>query len=82
MFKWINDHMPDIRYLRTKSLTWWVGVASMALGIAQIAGLNDPKFGEVAKVITSLAGGYDSSAAGLIVLGAGLVGIRDKLERG
>lgn len=82
MLKWIKDHMPNIRYLRTKSLSWWVGAASIGLGVAQIAGLDDPKFGEIGKVIAALAGGYDSSAAGLIVLGAGLIGIRDKMERG
>lgn len=82
MLKWIKDRMPNFRYVRTKSFSWWVGATSIGIGVAQIGGLDDPKFGEIAKVLAALGGGYDASPAGLIVLGAGIIGIRDKQERG
>lgn len=70
-----------IRYLQAKSLTWWAGVGSIACGIAGLSGLDHPAYGQVATVISSMLGGGDASPAGLIVIGLGLIGIRDKLER-
>lgn len=71
----------NLRYLRLKSVTWWAGAASIALGATGIFGLDNPAYGQLGTVLATLFGGGDASPAGLIVLGLGLIGIRDKLER-
>lgn len=76
-----------MRYFRPKSFTWWVGVLAIALGVLLTTGLPPHLVAEnglvlvLAKVLAALGGGGDSSPAGLIFLGAGMIGIRDKLER-
>jgi hypothetical protein len=70
-----------IRYLQAHSLTWWAGVLSVGIGGAGIAGLDHPAYGQIATVISTMLGGTDASPASLIVLGFGLIGIRDKLSR-
>lgn len=71
-----------MRYFQPTSVTWWAGLASILLGVAQIGGLDNAQWGQVAIILSSLYGGIDASPANLIVLGIGLIGIRDKLERG
>jgi hypothetical protein len=71
-----------MRYLRPKSLTWWSGVASISVGAAMLAMPGDYALTEVGRFISMLAGGGDASPAALIFLGTGLIGIRDRLERG
>ena len=70
-----------MKYLRYKSLTWWTGVVSTLLGMAQLLGIDNPNYGTIASFISALTGGVDTSPAGLIVIGLGLIGLRDKLER-
>jgi len=70
-----------MRYLRLKSLTWWSGFVAIILGGAAMI---RPEYGpsdDVRLLITTLLGGSDSSPAGLILLGTGLIGIGDKIER-
>lgn len=78
-----------MRYFRPKSVTWWAGVFSISLGVLMILTQNfyvlpddwDAILPEVAKIIVTLLGGYDTSPGMLIATGMGLIGIRDKLER-
>jgi len=70
----------NFRYFRPTSLTWWAGLLSIALGGMVMAGAG-AWASELGRVVTILAGGQDASPAALIVLGAGLIGIRDKLQR-
>lgn len=69
-----------MRYFRPQSLTWWAGICSVATGIASMAGAGQWT-SDIGSLISLLAGGADSSPAGLIFLGLGLIGIRDKLSR-
>lgn len=71
-----------MRYVQPTSVTWWAGLAAIVLGVAGIGGLDDPQWGEIASVLALAYGGGDASPAALIVLGLGLIGVRDKLERG
>jgi hypothetical protein len=68
------------RYFRPKSLTWWAGVFSLSIGIMQLAGAG-AWANELGRLVTLLAGGQDASPAASMVLGLGLIGIRDKLAR-
>ena len=72
----------NFRYFRPKSVTWWAGIAAIALGGAGLFGVDDPAYGEIGTVLAVLLGTGDGSPAGLIVLGLGIIGIRDKQERG
>lgn len=64
-------------YWMPGTATFWVGLASIVIGCAMAAGVGDAeRLGVIAQVITALQGGGDSSPAGLIVLGMGLIGIR------
>lgn len=78
-----------MRYFIPSSTAWWAGVFAIALGVLQAAGIpeawgaSESLTGVVrtlSKVIASLLGG-DASPASLIVIGVGLIGIRDKLRR-
>lgn len=69
-----------MRYFRPKSLTWWAGLASLTIGIMQLAGVG-AWANELGRVIAILSGGQDASPAASLVLGLGLIGIRDRLER-
>lgn len=71
-----------MRYIRPNSLTWWAGVFALATGIAAIALPATGHVGQISLLIALLAGSGDTSPAGLIVLGLGLIGLRDRLERG
>jgi len=73
--------MQELRYVRFQSLTWWSGIASILLGMLA---MFRPEYGptdEIRSLITTLLGGSDSSPAGLILLGTGLIGLGDKIER-
>ena len=67
-------------YFKPKSVTWWSGVIAIGIGLAQTFGLTHPAWGEFGQVIAMLSGS-DASPASLMVLGAGLIGIRAKLGR-
>ena len=54
----------------------------MATGVASVALPRSDALGELARLISMLAGGADTSPAGLIFLGLGLIGLRDRVERG
>lgn len=69
------------RYFRPNSMTWWAGVMSILLGVLRLSGVEHTAVPELGRTLTMLFGGVDSSPAALIVLGLGLIGIRDKLER-
>lgn len=68
------------RYFRPESLTWWSGVLLILTGAAmmfsQAYGLA-----EFGRLLAMFAGSADASPAMLIGTGAGLIGIRDKIER-
>lgn len=71
-----------MRYLRPRSLTWWAGALSVATGAAVLAMPDDARLTEFGRLLAMLAGSADASPAALIFLGMGLIGIRDRLERG
>jgi hypothetical protein len=68
------------RYFRPHSLTWWSGVLLIATGFAMMFSQAYGLF-EFARVLALFAGAGDASPAMLIGTGAGLIGIRDKIER-
>ncbi len=71
-----------MRYFRPTSLTWWAGLLAMLTGIASIALPTTGAFAELARLVALLAGSSDASPAGLTFLGLGLIGLRDRIERG
>lgn len=71
-----------MRYVLQSSLTWWAGLAAIVIGLA---GLLLPEHGplaELARLVAELTGDEDAAPATLITLGVGLIGLRDRLERG
>ena len=72
-----------MRYFRPTSLTWWAGLVAMLTGIASVAlPTTTGALGELSRLVALLAGSGDASPAGLIFLGLGLIGLRDRIERG
>jgi len=71
-----------MRYIRPKSLTWWSGIAAIGVGGATMAMPDSFALSQAGQLVTMFAGGGDASPAALIFLGTGLIGIRDRLERG
>ncbi|GAB4387771.1 hypothetical protein [Albidovulum sp.] len=71
-----------MRYVRPKSLTWWAGVLSMLTGTASVALPATGPLAELARLVALLAGTGDASPSGLVFLGLGLIGLRDRIERG
>ena len=71
-----------MRYLRLNSLTWWAGLFAMLTGIAALALPATGPLAELARLVALLAGSGDASPAGLMFLGLGLIGLRDRIERG
>lgn len=85
-----------MRYIRPRSLTWWAGLMAVATGTATMALPATGPLAELARLVTLLSGsgfGGESphwgdscsaspSPAALIALGLGLIGLRDRLERG
>jgi len=70
-----------IRYFRPKSLTWWSGIAAIIIGICAMVYKDSYQIGELARLIGLLTGGNDTSPAGLMFLGSGLIGLGDKFDR-
>ena len=71
-----------MRYIRPRSLTWWAGLMAVATGTANMALPETGPLAEIARLVTLLSGSGDGSSAGLIALGLGLIGLRDRIERG
>ncbi|MCC5968228.1 MAG: hypothetical protein JJU24_19125 [Natronohydrobacter sp.] len=71
-----------MRYIRPNSLTWWAGLMAVATGTATMALPETGPLAEIARLVTLLSGSGDASPAALIALGLGLIGLRDRLERG
>ena len=71
-----------MRYIRPNSLTWWAGLLAMFTGLAAVALPATGALGELSRLVALLAGTGDASPAGLIFLGLGLIGLRDRIERG
>jgi len=71
-----------MRYIRPRSLTWWAGLLAVANGTATMALPVTGPLAEIARLVTLLSGSGDASPAALIALGLGLIGLRDRLERG
>ena len=71
-----------MRYVRPNSLTWWAGLLAMLTGIAALALPATGPLAELARLVALLAGSADASPAGLMFLGLGLIGLRDRIERG
>jgi hypothetical protein len=71
-----------MRYIRPRSLTWWAGLMAIATGTANMALPATGPLAELARLVTLLSGSGDASPAALIALGLGLIGLRDRLERG
>ena len=71
-----------MRYVRPKSLTWWAGLLAMLTGIASLVLPTSGSFAELSRLVALLAGSGDASPAGLMFLGLGLIGLRDRIERG
>jgi hypothetical protein len=71
-----------MRYVLPKSLTWWAGLAAILIGLAALALPEHGSLGELAGAIAMLIGANDAAPATLITLGLGLIGLRDRLERG
>jgi hypothetical protein len=71
-----------MRYVQPTSLTWWAGLLAVLTGIASLALPATGSLGEVARLVSLLAGSGDASPAGLLFLGLGIIGLRDRIERG
>jgi hypothetical protein len=71
-----------MRYVRPNSVTWWAGLLSFLTGVASAALPTAGPLGEIARLVALLAGSGDASPAGLMFLGLGLIGLRDRIERG
>lgn len=71
-----------MRYIRPTSLTWWSGLLAAVTGVGVLVLPATGPLGELARFVALLAGSGDASPAGLIFLGLGLIGLRDRLERG
>ena len=54
----------------------------MLTGIAAVALPTTGALGELSRLVALLAGSGDASPADLIFLGLGLIGLRDRIERG
>ena len=69
-------------YFQPKSLTWWSGVSMVLVGGALMAGLDHPAFGQVAYLLSLMAGNSANVVpAQLVFMGLGFIGIRAKVER-
>ena len=71
-----------MRYIQPTSLTWWAGLLAMLTGVASILLPATGPMAELARLVALLAGSGDASPAGLMFLGLGLIGLRDRIERG
>ncbi|RWR26291.1 hypothetical protein D2T29_20855 [Sinirhodobacter populi] len=71
-----------MRYIRPTSLTWWAGCLAILTGIASLTLPAAGSLGELSRFVALLANSGDASSVGLMFLGLGLIGLRDRIERG
>jgi hypothetical protein len=71
-----------MRYVRPNSLTWWAGLSAILTGLAALTLPASGPLGELSRLVALLAGSGDASPAGLVFLGLGLIGLRERIERG
>ncbi|MTH95698.1 hypothetical protein [Roseibium sp. RKSG952] len=71
-----------MRYFRPNSMTWWAGLLAFSTGAASLVLPATGPLDQVSNLIALLAGSGDASPAGLMFLGLGLIGLRDRIERG
>jgi hypothetical protein len=71
-----------MRYIRPTSLTWWAGLLATATGTGALVLPGHGTLSDLAGLVAALAGAGDASPVTLIALGLGLIGLRDRLERG
>ena len=71
-----------MRYIRPASLTWWAGLLATATGTGALVLPEDGTLATLARLVAMLAGTGDAAPATLIALGLGLIGLRDRVERG
>jgi hypothetical protein len=63
-------------------LTWWAGLLATATGTGALVLPEHDTLSVLARLIAMLAGTGDAAPVTLIVLGLGLIGLRDRIERG
>jgi hypothetical protein len=71
-----------MRYLRPKSLTWWAGCLALATGTGALFLPEQGQVAALARLVALLSGSGDAAPMTLISLGLGLIGLRDRIERG
>ena len=71
-----------MRYLRPKSLTWWAGCLALATGTGALFLPDQGQLAALARLVALLSGSGDAAPMTLISLGLGLIGLRDRIERG
>ncbi|NRA31677.1 MAG: hypothetical protein HRU11_15620 [Parvularculaceae bacterium] len=71
-----------MRYIRPNSLTWWAGVLATSSGTSALILPHQEQLSALAQLVSMLAGAGDTSPLALISLGLGLIGLRDRIERG
>lgn len=71
-----------MRYLRPKSLTWWAGCLALATGTGALFLPDQGQLTALARLVALLSGSGDTAPMTLISLGLGLIGLRDRIERG
>ena len=71
-----------MRYLRPSSLTWWAGFAALLTGLATLMLPDHGELAALSRLVAELAGAGDAAPMTLITLGLGLIGLRDRIERG
>jgi hypothetical protein len=71
-----------MRYLRPTSLTWWSGLVATAIGTGALVLPEHGALADLARLVAMLAGTGDAAPMTLIALGLGLIGLRDRIERG
>jgi hypothetical protein len=71
-----------MRYFQPTSLTWWAGLLAVLTGSGALFLPEQGQLAELARLVAILAGAGDASPMTLITLGLGLIGLRDRIERG
>jgi hypothetical protein len=71
-----------MRYLRLTSLTWWSGLLAFATGTGALVLPHHGVLSDLARLVAAPAGTGDAAPIALIVLRLGLIGLRDRIERG
>jgi hypothetical protein len=71
-----------MRYIRPTSMTWWAGLLALSTGSGALLLPESGSLSDLARLVAALAGAGDAAPITLITLGLGLIGLRDRLERG